>query len=51
MRVRDKDDLSHWFKFFLVGVAEFEKLGILKETTGAKRSRLFLFSAYFTLFE
>jgi len=28
MRVRDKNDLSQWFKFFLVGVIETSKTGI-----------------------
>ena len=118
MRVREKNDVSQWCKFFLVGVvetagkgitvfdgilrlreeieqklrtigpriakaqalldalyrnpiidakgvceaagvspasaykliAEFERLGILREMTGAKRSRLFLFDEYFRLF-
>lgn len=117
--VRSSDDLEHWIKFFLVGVAEtarngkiafekiislrqkseekimtlgkrakvgqellrvlytqpvlnvrqiqdtlkisapsanslatsFEKLGILKETTGYKRNRLFSFSEYIKVFE
>lgn len=30
---------------------EFEKIGILKETTGYKRNRMFIFSEYINLFE
>jgi Fic family protein len=30
---------------------DFLQLGILKETTGAKRNRIFIFEEYFTLFK
>ena len=47
--------VTEWLKITpqsaLTLLKTFEKKGILKETTGFKRNRLFVFSRYLSLFE
>ncbi len=56
-RVRAKGDWETWMEFFLSGVRDtaekasghLRNLGILRETTGRQRHRLFVYDAYLAI--
>jgi hypothetical protein len=56
MRVRMSNDMIHWVRFFLTGMAEtaakgreLSAKGVLTEITGLVRKRIYIFEAYLKL--